>query len=109
LHFSDNLLPPPPPGLAGVKHLMASLWTAFPDLKLTISAESGQGRTRVYTWVAHGTHKGPLMQVRATGKRVRFPGRFMMRHEDERIAELWTRTSLLSLISQLGMAPQVVR
>jgi predicted ester cyclase len=107
-HYSDTLLRAPPPGIPGLKQFLSFLRTAFPDLTFTVQSASGQGKTHVYTWAARGTHRGPFMRVRATGKRVAFPGRFMMRHDDEgRVGELWARTSLIGLVSQLGMAPRM--
>ena len=107
-HFSDTLLRAPASGLPGLKQFVAFLRTAFPDLTFTLQSEVGQGKTYVYTWAARGTHRGPFMRVRATGRRVAFPGRFMMRHDENgRVVQLWSRTSLLGVVSQLGMGPRV--
>jgi predicted ester cyclase len=108
VHYNETLLPPLAPGVAGVKQILSTLRTAFPDLKLTIAAEAGQGQTRVYTWAARGTHRGPLLRVHATGRPVAFPGRFMMRYEQGRVVELWIRMGLIAILSQLGMAPTQV-
>lgn len=107
-HFSDTLLRAPTPGLRGLKQFVAFLRTAFPDLTFTQQSQAGQGKTQVYTWAARGTHRGPFMRVRATGRRVAFPGRFMMRYDENgKVVQLWSRTSLLGVVSQLGMGPTV--
>src|SRR3954447_26355679 len=105
LHFADTLLPATPPSLPGVRQLVTLLRTAFPDLTFTLQAQAGQGQTHAYTWAARGTHRGPFMRVRATGRAVAFPGRFLMRLEEDKIVELWIRMNLLPVLSQLGMAP----
>ena len=105
IHYHETLLPPLAPGVAGMKQILATLRTAFPDLKVSLVAEAGQGQTRVYTWAARGTHRGPLLRVHATGRRVVFPGRFMMRHEQGKVVELWVRMGLIAILTQLGMAP----
>jgi predicted ester cyclase len=107
LHFSDSLLRRLPGGLAGLQQLAALLKTAFPDLKWQVLATSGQGQTHVYTCSAQGTHRGLFLRVQPTGRRVAFPGRFMVRTAGDLIVEMWIRSALTTLLPQLGMAPEV--
>ena len=108
LHAHDPLLPALPPGAAGLVRWVETLRTAFPDLTLTLEAESGQGRTHVFTFRARGTHRGRLANLRPTGRPAAFVGRLMLRHDQaERIAEVWLRTNLASLMPQLGMGPEL--
>jgi predicted ester cyclase len=106
LHADDPFLPSLAPGRAGLDQWLVTLRTAFPDLKLTIDRAGGQGRTHVYSFTARGTHRGPLANVRPTGRPAAFVGRIMLRHDrDERIDGIWLRTHLASLVPQLGMGP----
>jgi len=109
MHFADSFLPSPPHGLAGLNQVLTLLRTAFPDLTFTLESQAGQGKTHVYNWGATGTHTGPFLRVRATGRRVAFPGRFLMRHDDAgRVVELCARMHLAAVVSQLGMGPKGV-
>jgi len=107
VHFGDWFLRPSRAGVPGLRQLLSTLRTAFPDLKFTLQSEIGQGRTHVYRWAARGRHLGPFIRVRATGRSVAFPGIFMVRlGDDDTIAELWVRTNLVRLVDQLGMGPR---
>ena len=74
MHFSDNLIPSPPPSLEGLKEFLTLLRTAFPDLKFTPQSAAGQGRTQVFTWAARGTHAGLFMRIKPTGRKVAYLG-----------------------------------
>jgi predicted ester cyclase len=108
VHSSERLLSCAPSGFSGVKELLSTLRTAFPDLKLALLGDVGQGQTRVYTFVGRGTHRGRFLRVRPTGRPVEFPGRFMMRFDEGKVVEMWIRTNLTGVVPQLGMAPTVV-
>lgn len=107
LHFSDSLLKRLPNGLTGLKELAALLKTAFPDLRWHVITVSGQGQTHVYTSSARGTHRGPFLRVRPTGRPVSFPARFMIRAAGAPVVEMWIRSAFTTLLPQLGMALEV--
>lgn len=50
------------------------LTQAFPDLRLTIDGVIAEGDQAAVRWTVSGTHRGPMIHLKATGKRVRFSG-----------------------------------
>jgi len=56
-------------------------------------------------WTAHGTHKGDLMGIPATGKPINVKGIEVFRLADGKIAELWASMDNLGMLQQLGIIP----
>jgi predicted ester cyclase len=56
------------------KEYVRSVFSAFPDLKLTIDDAISEGDKIVKRWTARCTHKGEFMGVPATGKKLEVTG-----------------------------------
>ena len=54
-------------------------------------------------FTAGGTHRGDLLGVPPTGRRLTMPGINIFRLEDGRVAERWGRLDDLGILSQLGI------
>ena len=63
-----------PPGPEGLRHLIASYRTAFPDLKMTLDDIFGEGEMVAYRWSVSGTHLGEWLGTTPTGNHVRATG-----------------------------------
>ena len=74
---------------------------AFPDQKITIEREVvADDRIAVQvSWTA--THKGPFLNIPATGKTVFVPGTGIFRIVDGKIAEAWMLEDFLGIYQQL--------
>jgi steroid delta-isomerase-like uncharacterized protein len=87
------------------KGLSQAFFTAFPDLHITTDYLVAEGDKVVKVWTAHSTHKGELMGMPATGKRIVVTGIEMFRIVDGKIAELWACMDNLGMFQQLGVIP----
>lgn len=74
---------------------------AFPDQRIEILKQMAvDGHVAVQIeWTA--THKGPFLQIPATGRTVRVPGTGIFRVQDGRILEEWLQEDFLGLWQQL--------
>jgi steroid delta-isomerase-like uncharacterized protein len=112
LAVMDELLSPDhdafsssPNSSRGLKRLIATYRTAFPDLHCTLEAEIREGDQLAAHWTMRGTHKGSFLGNPPTGKRVEVHGIIFARTENGRIVEDWTLIDQLSILQQLGLVP----
>lgn len=99
---SHNNPPELPPGLAGVKRFFEMFRDAFPDLEVTIDELVVEGDRVAVATTMRGTHRGELMNLPPTGKRVSVTGIDMVRIEDGKIVEHRGLTDTVGLMRQLG-------
>jgi len=64
--------PSPNLSVTAFKELVSGLLAAFPDFNVTIKDQTVSGDKVALPWVATGTHKGPVGEAQATGKKVQF-------------------------------------
>lgn len=96
---------PEPFDRAGARQVLAMYEAAFAGDGHTIEEEVAEGDAVVLRWTWHGTHRGDLMGLPPTGKRVRLTGIGIFRVVGGRIAELRTEFDALGLMQQLGAIP----
>ncbi len=60
-------------GKEEVRRFYRELWTALPDVTLTLLRHVIDERCLVEESVVHGTHRGPWLGLPPTGKRIDFP------------------------------------
>ena len=100
-------LPGQPPGREGVKFFVSAMREAFPDIKpKTVEPTLADGDLEAARTILTGTHKGELMGVAATDKRVEFESVDIIRVTDGKVAEHWGVTDVMSLMQQLGAVPE---
>jgi predicted ester cyclase len=96
--------PPPGQGLGieGTKHYLATVFTAFPDLRSTVEAivaEGGPGRVPG----AHNRHaRGESRGLPPTGRRVEVTAMHWARIDGGKVVEHWAESDTLGLL-QSGM------
>ena len=98
-------LPEMPSGPEGTKMLITAYRNAFPDLHFTIDEQIAEGNTVVTRWTAHGTHKGELAGLPATGKVATVVGLGVDRVENGKIVESWGLFDQFGMLQQLGVIP----
>jgi steroid delta-isomerase-like uncharacterized protein len=81
--------------------------TALPDVRLTIDDIISEGETVTARWSCRGTHKGDLNGIAPTGKQVTISGISIARFANGKMAEGWVNWDALSLMQQLGVAPEL--
>jgi steroid delta-isomerase-like uncharacterized protein len=96
-------------GPDGVRQLIDTYRTAFPDLRVTVEDQIAE-RDRVVTrWIARGTHQGPLLGIDPTGKAATVTGITIDRIENGKIAESWNNWDTLGLLQQVGVVPALAQ
>ncbi|MEE4272895.1 MAG: ester cyclase [Thermoanaerobaculales bacterium] len=90
-------------GLEGLAALFAGYRSAFPDLALQIDDLVATDDATVMSFTLTGTHRGDLLGISATGRRIRVNGMVRSRFRDGKIAEEWEILDQLSLFEQLGV------
>lgn len=95
----------PPASRLGLKQMIASLRSAFPDLHCTIEDEIGEGQKFAAHWTLRGTHTGAYLGNRPTGRKVAVQGFIFVRTEAGRIVENWVLIDQMGLLQQLGVVP----
>lgn len=90
-------------GRAAVHARAAALLTAFPDLRLERVALVIDGERHADRWVLSGTHRGPLLGLEPTGRRVRIEGATFTRlGADGLVVEDIHFTDVAGLLAQLS-------
>jgi steroid delta-isomerase-like uncharacterized protein len=100
-----SALPGLPSGPEGSKILITSYRNAFPDLQFTIDEQIAEGNMVVTRWTVHGTHKGELAGIPATGRQATVTGLGIDRLENGKIVESWGIFDQFGMLQQLGVIP----
>lgn len=99
----------PMPGTDGTKEALKAvvlgIQAAVPDARTTLDDLVAEGDKVTWRWTFQGTHKGPLMGIPATGKRITLTGITIDRIAGGQIVERWHQIDTLSLMQQLGVIP----
>jgi len=108
--FADDFLDHTPqpgrtPDKTGAKELYHVLREAFPDFHAVIHWQAADGNLVTTYKTYHGTHKGEIFGVPATGREIHFETVDAMRVVDGRITEHWGVANLFSLLEQIGAWP----
>ena len=97
------------PGLSagpdGTKQLVTVYRNAFPDVRFTVDEQIAEGDKVVTRWSAHGTHKGELVGIPATGKSSTVTGIAVDRVANGKITESWGIFDQFGMMQQLGVIP----
>ena len=92
-------------GREGHKQLIAAFRAAFPDLRVAVEDLLEEGDRVALRWRAEGTHRGELMGIAPTGRRVTLTGIEILRIAGGKIAEYWQSWDRLGMYQQLGAVP----
>jgi steroid delta-isomerase-like uncharacterized protein len=99
----DPVLPPEMQhSRKGFKQLAMLMLSAVPDLQTTVHELIAEG-DKVAARLSHtGTHKGELLGVAPTGRRVELSGLSIHRIADGKLAEGWVSFDVLGMLRQMG-------
>lgn len=99
-----------PPGVApdreGYKQTLTMYRTSSPDMHYTVDDMVAEGDKVAIRWAGKGTHRGDLMEIAPTGKKVTITGISIIRIAGGKIVEEWTEQDMLGVLQQLGVAPK---
>jgi steroid delta-isomerase-like uncharacterized protein len=94
-------------GLEEVKQWLARPFEAFPDLNVSVEDVIAEGDKVIIRYTSRGTHQGETGGLGLpTGRQIELEGIAILRFEDGKIVEFWDRFDNLSLLQQLGLAPE---
>ncbi len=88
-------------GRDGFLDYLSMVRTAFPDFHNKIEELVAEGDKVVARLTYSGTHRGPLRDIQATGRRVSYAGVAIFRLAEGTIAEAWVLGDLHGLLEQL--------
>jgi steroid delta-isomerase-like uncharacterized protein len=92
-----------PPNVSSIRHFLASLRPAFPDLQIEVEAAPVEGDTITLRTVWRGTHKGLFMGVPATHRAVEFHATDVIQIVNGEIVEQSAHVNYVDLLKQLGL------
>jgi predicted ester cyclase len=95
------------PGLEGLKKVITSTRSSFPDLHYTLEDIITAGDKVVIRFTFHGTHKGEYRGISPTDKQVMYTGIGIWRISGGKLVEHWSNVDLLGLLQQLGAVPKL--
>jgi steroid delta-isomerase-like uncharacterized protein len=90
-------------GSEALENLLTAYRTGLPDMNTSVDDLVVSGDKVVISITLTGTHKGDLMGVPATGRRLAVHGMILSRLEDEKIVEEWEVLDTLGMYQQLGV------
>ena len=101
----DPAFPGQAPGAEGMKQIVTMFRGAFPDLHVHVEDLIAEGDKVVGRLVSHGTHKGELMGIAATGKEISISEMHIVRISGGKMVEHWGIADNMTMMQQLGVAP----
>jgi steroid delta-isomerase-like uncharacterized protein len=100
----DPQIPEAGPGPEGMKGVIATYQTAFPDANWKVEQTLVADNYVITRWTGSGTHEKELNGVPPTGKFVSVQGIWIHRIENNKIVESWDVWDTLGMFQQLGLA-----
>ena len=95
-------------GAAGLAEMVSVYRSAISDLHVDVEHQFTEGDYVATRVTIRGTHDGDLMGTPPTGRTVSFSALTISRCENGRIAEEWEIADTMSLLRQVGAAPDPV-
>ncbi|MDG5815573.1 ester cyclase [Chitinispirillales bacterium ANBcel5] len=89
-------------GKDGLRSLVASYRDAFPDFRIRVEQMVSDEHAVASHCTIFGTHKGKIMGIAPTGKRVKIPALIMSSMREKRVAEEFEIIDTEDLLSQLS-------
>ncbi len=94
-------------GAEQFKQYVSAYMTAFPDGSVTVEDEIAEGEKVVNRFTIRGTHQGETEEFGPpTGRQMEMKGITISRIEGGKIVEEWQAYDNLSIMQQLGLAPE---
>ena len=94
-------------GPQGVRHTLARYVRAFPDLRFRRERVISDGDCIAVAWVARGTHRGPLMKIPPTGRRIAVRGVSMLTLQNGMVTKGLHIWDVAGLLRALGLLPDL--
>lgn len=95
----------PAHGIEAVREAFVAYCEAFPDLCLVVEEMIVQENQVAVHWVAHGTHRGPLLKIPPSGHRVDVRGISLLTVEDGQVVAGIHVWDVAGLLRSIGLLP----
>ena len=102
---NHSAVPGLPTDRDGVKQIFTMFRTAYPDLRAVIHDQVAEGDRVVTRKTLHGTHRGELIGIPPTGKKVAIEVIDILRVVSGKITDHWNVVDQLGMLQQLGVVP----
>jgi steroid delta-isomerase-like uncharacterized protein len=93
------------PGREGFRQALETVFSAFPDVRITVEDLVAEGDKVVERWTGTATHRGAFMGVPPTNRHVSVEGIDILRYADGKRVETWHQWDALGVMQQLGAVP----
>jgi len=94
-------------GIEEAKQYVSTFLEAFPDVSFSVEDLIAEGDKVVSRFTARGTHQGKTEEFGPpTGRQLEQEGITIHRIENGKIVEEWSQYDNLSILQQLGLAPE---
>jgi steroid delta-isomerase-like uncharacterized protein len=93
------------PGREGLRHVLSTFLSAFPDIRWTLEEQIAEGEKVVSRFTMTGTHRGGFLGIHPTGKPVNIWGVVIDVVRDGKFSESRIIMDTMSLMQQLGVIP----
>jgi steroid delta-isomerase-like uncharacterized protein len=100
-----GVMAPAPLGMSGLKSLITSLRSAFPDLEAAVEEQIAEGDKVVTRVTIRGTQRGEIFGMPPTGKSFTIPGVSIWEVRGNLLIQEWVSWDALGMMQQLGAIP----
>ena len=97
----------PQRGSQGISQTMERYLRAFPDLHFLEEETIIQDNHVVLVWTAQGTHRGELMRIPTTGRKISVRGISLLTVENRRITHGLYVWDVAGLLRAIGLLPEL--
>ena len=94
-------------GHEGVRAMLDTYWRAFPDLEFTVTDAVVQDGRLALIWMAEGTHRGTIMNIPPTGRRVVVRGVSILDLQDGLVVRGRYIWDLAGMLRHMGLLPEL--
>ena len=108
IHHDPGLPVPDADRDTHIQIIAGGMFTAFPDLHVTIYDMLAEGDMVAVRWSFSGTHKGELPgnpPLPPTGKKIEVQALAIHRVVGDKLAETWVNFDVMGMMIQLGVIP----
>ena len=103
-----GVIEPAPLGMSGLKSLITSLRSAFPDLHAEVEEQIAEGDKVVSRVTMRGTQRGEFNGMPATGKSFNISGVSIWEVRGNLLIQEWVHWDAMGMMQQLGVIPAPV-
>lgn len=103
----DVAIAQPQIGRAGVQRMFEAYYQAFPDLEIRPDDIMVDGERVALFWTAYATHRGPILNIPPSGRRVTARGVNRLVLRDGKVHESLTIWDVAGMLRGLGLLPDL--